>query len=437
MLTDPRILITAIRDRTEIAPQDLRDWVLAMGAAQSPISDSQCAAFAMAVLCRRLPDDLRSTLTLAMRDSGEVLEWEEGPPVVDKHSTGGIGDATSFIIAPVLAALGARVPMISGRGLGHTGGTLDKIEAFADLNVDLEPHHFKSTVNEVGCAIVSASPRLAPSDRRLYALRDHVGAVPSIDLITSSILSKKLAEGISALVLDVKFGAGGFLPTAQDAHDLAQIMCRTASEAGVKTQALITDMNAPLAQAVGHATELRAVAAILNGTDKSSFLYRVSLALSARLAVAAGLFADETAARVQVQEVLENGAARSRFEAMVIAQGGPKNAISNADQILPNAPYTTEIQAPRGGYIAGVDGLTLAEVLFDLGGMRKNPTDQIDLAVGFEGIIERGAAVHIGQPLCTVQSQTPLRAEQLAKVAAAFTLSSAPVPFDLITAQVL
>ena len=297
---DARWVIEKLRDRQPLAAEDLR-W-FAAGLASGTVSDAQAGAFAMAALLNGMADDERVALTLAMRDSGDVMSWDLPAPVIDKHSTGGVGDCVSLLLAPALAALGAYVPMVSGRGLGHTGGTLDKLEAIPGLKTEVGEDRFREIVEQVGCAIVSATGAIAPADRRLYAIRDVTGTVESIDLITASILSKKLAAGLEALVLDVKCGSGAFMARPQDARALAQSLVTTANGAGCKTSALITDMNQPLCPSMGNALEIMAVMEALTTGEVDNILCDVTCALGGELMVLAGLAMDADQAAWAVRD---------------------------------------------------------------------------------------------------------------------------------------
>lgn len=423
-MSDPREIIGAIRDGRPLAPDLLKQFVTRMG--QGEYTDAQVASFAMAVLLRPLDHSLRSALTSAMRDSGRVLEWADGPAVVDKHSTGGVGDATSFIVAPILAACGLRVPMMSGRGLGHTGGTLDKLEAIEGLRVDMSAEAFQTQVNRIGLAIVSASEDMAPADKRLYRIRDEAACVPSIDLITSSILSKKLAEGAQALVLDVKLGTASFLTSADQARALAQAMVSTAHASGVACRAVISDMNQPLASAIGHRVELAACLEVLKGQDLSSRLARLSCALAAQALVLGRCADDIYAAHAMAQEALTSGTAAEAFQAMVTAQGGG-DILHAFDRHSVPAPLQTAICAPDAGYVSAVDPLALAQVTARLGGAKSRPSDQIDMAVGISDLPSVGDYVNKGDVIATLHARTDIPSEVSRLAAQAITLQDAAV----------
>lgn len=374
---DARAIIASLR-RGDTPSAAALGW-FARGLASGAVSDAQAGAFAMAVCLNGLGPQARAALTLAMRDSGAVLAWPADAPVIDKHSTGGVGDCVSLILAPALAACGGWVPMISGRGLGHTGGTLDKLEAIPGYDCDLSEARFRKVVTEVGCAIVAASGDLAPADRRLYAIRDEAAAVESVDLITASILSKKLAAGLDALVLDVKSGSGAFLQSQDAAAALAQSLVTTANAAGCRTSALITDMDQPLARSAGNALEVAEAVACLRGAP--SALRDLTLALSAEALVLAG----QDDADRRVIEALNSGRAAEIFARMVVAQGGPPDLIDAPDRHLTLAPVIRPIPAPEG-FVAEIDATALGKAVVALGGGRVRAAEAIDHRVGLSDL---------------------------------------------------
>lgn len=433
-MKDPRDIISALRDGHPVEAQALGQFIDQIG--QGAFTDAQIASFAMAVLLRPLSPALRTALTCAMRDSGRVLEWGAGPVVADKHSTGGVGDATSFIVAPILAACGLRVPMISGRGLGHTGGTLDKLEAITGLNVDQTAEVFQDQVNDIGLAIVSASADMAPADKRLYRIRDETACVPSIDLITSSILSKKLAEGAQSLVLDVKLGAASFLTDAAAARDLAEAMVSTAQEAGVRCHAVISDMSQPLASAIGHRVELEAALRVLHAQDLTSRLAQLSVALAARALILSDLAHDPEQADQMARRAITSGAAAQRFNQAVIAQGGG-DVLSQFERSCPSAPIQDAVYAKHGGYVAAVDPLALAEIVAGLGGAKMHRKDQIDLTVGLSDLPSVGDRLETGRVIARIHARGPIDADLIHAVERAITLSDQPVtPPPLIFQEV-
>ncbi|PIE11828.1 MAG: thymidine phosphorylase [Rhodobacterales bacterium] len=393
---EPRVLLGALRKGERPDPNDLRAF--AAGLADGTVSDAQAGAFAMGVCLRGLGDEGRVALTESMRDSGKVLDWDLPGPVIDKHSTGGVGDCTSLILAPILAACGAYVPMISGRGLGHTGGTLDKLEAIPGVVTQVSERRFRSMVRDLGCAIVSASGDMAPADRRLYAVRDVSGTVESIDLITASILSKKLAAGLEGLVLDVKCGSGAFMKTEEDALALARALCDTANGAGCRTSALITDMSQPLAPALGNALEVAVCMEVLAGEPGADRMRDLTLDLCR----AALEQADLDPARAE--QVLASGQAMEIFARMIHALGGPPDMAQDWRTHLPVAPVVGDVPAPRDGVVTAIDGEALGLAVVALGGGRRVETDKIDPAVGLSGVIPLGATVRKGDPLATVHA---------------------------------
>lgn len=406
---DARGIIAELRRGEEPTPRELA-W-FAQGLADGTVSAAQAGAFAMGVCLRGLSEAGRVALTLAMRDSGHVLDWDMDAPVVDKHSTGGVGDCASLVLAPALAACGVYVPMISGRGLGHTGGTLDKLEAIPGYSVGVDEAMLRHVVGDVGCAIVGASADIAPADKRLYAIRDVTGTVESLDLITASILSKKLAAGLQSLVLDVKTGSGAFMKTVEDARALAQALVGTANAAGCPTTALITDMTQPLAPALGNALEVDVSMAVLTGQAGGPLL-DLSIALGAELLKTAGIEDGEA----KLAEAIASGAAAERFGRMVYALGGPLSFVDDWRRFLPEATVILEVPAPEDGYVTGFEGEALGLAVVDLGGGRRVETDVVDPSVGFSDVVRLGDRVAKGQPLLRVHAA---REEQAAAAAQA------------------
>ncbi|BCD84809.1 hypothetical protein PSm6_12160 [Pseudomonas solani] len=327
------------RDGLELAGEDIRRFV--EGISDSSLSEGQVAAFAMAVLLKGMSLDERIALTTAMRDSGQVLEWKLPGPVVDKHSTGGVGDLVSLVLAPLLAACGCYVPMISGRGLGHTGGTLDKLESIPGYCTRPDPERLRTVVAEVGCAIIGQTADLAPADKRLYGIRDVTGTVESVDLITASILAKKLAAGLDVLIMDVKSGNGAFMSDPQQADLLARSLVAVANGAGVRTRAVISDMNQPLARSAGNALEVEEALALLKGEVRSPRLWEVTLVLAEETLVAAGLAEDCAQARERLLQAWRDGAALQRFNLMVDALGGPGACIASPGATCPGRRWCT------------------------------------------------------------------------------------------------
>lgn len=421
---DARAIIAALRRGETIEP-DALTW-FARGLADYSVSDAQAGAFAMAVCLQGLVQDGRAALTLAMQASGKTLSWDVDGPVLDKHSTGGVGDCVSLVLAPALAACGAYVPMISGRGLGHTGGTLDKMESISGVSTSVDEAQFKRIVDQAGCAIVSASADIAPADKRLYAVRDVTATVESLDLITASILSKKLAAGLDGLVLDVKVGSGAFMKSADEARALAQALVQTANLAGCPTTALITDMNAPLAPALGNALEVAEVMKVLRGSERGP-LYELTLALGAQLLFSGGVFTSEDAAREALSNVIVSGAAAERFGKMIVAMGGPLGFVDNPQRYLPEAPVIREVTSLEGGYVSAIEGEALGLAVVALGGGRQVESDLIDPAVGLSDVVTLGAFIVKGQPLARIHAAREGQADRAAQaIRRAITLASNP-----------
>lgn len=428
---EPGALLLQLRRGETPAPDALHAF--ARGLATGEVSDAQAGAFAMAVCLRGLGPEGRSALMLAMRDSGDVLDWGTGAPVADKHSTGGVGDSVSLILAPALAACGLRVPMISGRGLGHTGGTLDKLESIRGLNTDQDTQMLRRILGEAGLFIASASARIAPADRRLYAVRDVTGTVGSIDLITASILSKKLAAGIGTLVLDVKCGSGAFMKSPQEAETLARVLVEVAGTAGCRAAALVTDMDAPLCASVGNALEVALCMEVLGG-DRAAApqLHDLSVALGAQLLELLG--EDRKSAAQRLENAIASGSAMEYFARMVALMGGPPDMDKDWRTHLPHAPVTRPVPAPGTGVIRSWDSEALGIVVVGLGGGRLVEGGRIDHAVGLSDILPPGAPVAAGEAIALVHARNEAAAEQ----AAAATLASViigdepPLPRPLV-----
>ncbi|RIY00291.1 thymidine phosphorylase [Aureimonas flava] len=427
-MTLPQEIIRAKRDGGALPAADIAGFVA--GVAEGRISEGQIAAFAMAVFLRGMDRAETVALTLAMRDSGEVLDWSSLPgPVLDKHSTGGVGDNVSLMLAPILAACGAYVPMISGRGLGHTGGTLDKLEAIPGYAVTPDAAVVRRAVREAGCAIVGPSARLAPADGRIYAVRDTTATVESIPLITASILSKKLAAGVGTLVLDVKTGSGAFMADADDSRALARTLVEVAKGAGLRCRALLTGMDEPLAADAGNALELRNALRFLTGEGRDARLEAVTLALAVEALVVGGLAPGAAEAEAAAREALRSGRAAERFARMAALLGGPADLLERPECHLAVAPVVRAVGAGRAGTVAAVDTRPLGLAVVELGGGRRRPGDPIDPAVGLARIAPVGTALAAGDPLCLVHARDEAAAERaVRRVAAAITLADAAEP---------
>ncbi|MFN2419974.1 MAG: thymidine phosphorylase [Gemmatimonadota bacterium] len=405
----PAHLIVKKRDG---GPLTFEEWAAFLSGYRSgEVAEYQMAALLMAVYFQGMTDEETRSLTRLMIDSGERWDWShlEGP-VADKHSTGGVGDKVSLVLAPLVAACGVYVPMVSGRGLGHTGGTLDKIESIPGYRSDLDRDDYERLLREVGYAMGGQTGRFAPLDRELYALRDVTGTIESVPLITASIMSKKVAEGLDALVLDVKWGDGAFMRSREDAERLARSLIRIGAEFGLRAEALLTDMNAPLGRTVGHALEVRESIALLRGEESDPRLAEVVVELATRLLVATGAQPDEASARASVEDALTGGRALDRFRANVEAQGGDTRVIDDPAR-LPTAPVRRELVAPRAGWISRLLAHGVGEELIEIGGGRRVKGERIDPAVGFEFLHGMGARVEAGEPWCVVHARNDSDAE--------------------------
>jgi thymidine phosphorylase len=421
----PQEIIVAKRDGHRLAPEAIRQMIA--GVADGSITEGQAAAFAMAVFFRGMDEGERVALTEAMRDSGRVLTWDLPGPVVDKHSSGGIGDNVSLMLAPALAACGAYVPMISGRGLGHTGGTLDKLDAIPGYVSQPDVATLERVVREVGCAIIGQTDDIAPADRRLYAIRDVTGTVESIDLITASILSKKLAAGLDALVLDIKAGTGAFMATPRDAHALARSLVDVAKGAECPTVALVTDMHEPLASAAGNALEVANAVRFLTGEEIDGRLWDVTVALGGELLALSGLAHNAADGAARMSRAFASGAAAERFGRMVAALGGPADLVERFDRHLPRAPVMADVTAGRQGFVAAIDGRALGNAVVELGGGRRSAADPIDASVGFEGLLGLGAAVSPDTPLARIHAaDTEAHERAAARLRAAYHVADVP-----------
>jgi thymidine phosphorylase len=381
---------------------------LVSGITDGSLSDAQVGALAMAMFLRGMEKDERVALTAAMTRSGEVLQWDLDRPVLDKHSTGGVGDKVSLMLAPIVAACGGAVPMISGRGLGHTGGTLDKLDSVPGYVSTPDVDRLRKVVTDVGCAIVGQTPEVAPADRRLYAVRDATGTVESLPLIVASILSKKLAAGLDALVMDVKFGSGAFMAQREAAEELARALVEVAGGAGLPTVALLTDMDEVLGTTAGNAVEVREAIDYLTGTREPR-LHEVTIALAGSLIEHGGLAEDGRAA---AEQALDSGAAAERFAAMIAALGGPTDFVENPD--LPAAPVTRAATPGRTGIVTAMDCRAVGLVVTGLGGNRRREDDVIDPAVGLTEVAPVGAEVGPDRPLAIVHAATEAAAEEAA-----------------------
>jgi thymidine phosphorylase len=415
----PQELIRQKRDNQPLDLNDIERFVA--GITDSTVTDAQIAAFAMAIFLNGMSAEEGATLTLSMRDSGDVIDWQglgfdADAPIVDKHSTGGVGDKVSLMLAPIVAACGGYVPMISGRGLGHSGGTLDKLESIPGYNPYPTVEHFADITKNIGCSIIGQTGSLAPADKRFYAVRDVTGTVESIPLITASILSKKLAAGLNALVMDVKFGNGAFMDSQDKARALAQNIVRVAKAANVPTTALLTDMNQVLGRTAGNAVEVfETIEFLKNPGAADQRLVDVTLDLAAHMLFLAGLFADVSAAREKAAEALSSGKAAEIFAKMVAVQGGPADLLEHPDKYLSLAPIRRVVHSARAGYVSAMDTRAIGVAVVALGGGRIDPAHTIDHSVGLTDIAQIGDKIDIGQPMATIYAQSEGAAEVAVK----------------------
>lgn len=398
-------IITKKRDGNPLSASEIAVFV--DGLAKGDLPAEQISALAMAILLRGMDDTETGLLTRAMAASGTMIDWagvDLPGPTVDKHSTGGVGDKVSFILAPVLAACGAFVPMISGRGLGHTGGTLDKAAAIPGYDPFPGLEVFTRVVRETGAAIIGQTSDLAPADRRLYAIRDVTGTVESIPLITASILSKKVAAGNMGLVMDVKVGTGAFMATLTDAEKLARSIIGAAQAAGLPVTALVTDMNEVLGETAGNALEIAESVEYLRGDRRERRLHEINLALAAEMLVIAGLAATAEEGRDRADRALSTGKAAECFGRMVAALGGPADFVDTWQTLLPKAPVCAPVPAPRAGFVAAMNGRAIGGAIIGLKGGRAGLNDVLDLSTGFSKILPVGSAVESGTPLAFVHA---------------------------------
>jgi thymidine phosphorylase len=433
----PQELIRRKRDGGTLSDEEIA--FLVRGIADGGLSDGQIAAFAMAVFFRDLGDAERVALTGAMRDSGTVLRWEDGP-VLDKHSTGGVGDKVSLILAPVVAACGGKVPMISGRGLGHTGGTLDKLDSIPGYRTAPDLDLLRRAVATAGCAIIGQTPELAPADRRFYALRDATATVESIPLIVASILSKKLAAGLDALVMDVKAGSGAFMPSREQSAELARAIVTVARGNGLACEALLTDMDQVLGRTAGNAVEVReALGVLAHPRAAEPRLVDVTLALCATLLRLGGLQESDQAARAAAGEALASGAAAERFERMCAALGGPADLLDDPDRHLPRAPHALEVFPERPGHVRAIAVRDVGVAVLELGGGRLREDQGIDHAVGLVDVAGLGEEVGPGaRPLAVVHARDVAGAERAAaRLRAAFEVGEQPAEAPPLTEAVV
>ena len=369
------------------------------------LSEGQIASLAMAICLKGMTFEERVQLTLAMKNSGKTLSWDLPGPIIDKHSTGGVGDTVSLILAPVLAACGAYVPMISGRGLGHTGGTLDKFDSIPGYNTSPNEELLRRVVSKVGCAIIGQTNELAPADKRFYAIRDVTGTVESVDLITASILSKKLAAGLEGLVIDVKCGNGAFMQDFSEASTLAKSLVAVSNESGCKTTALVTDMNQPLSQSIGNSLEVLAAIDILKGSSKDYRLLEVTNSLGVSILCSSNICKNKKEAQLLISSVLSSGKAAEKFSQMISELGGANDFFEKPKNYLTPSNIQKNICCKQSGYVKKINTKNLGNILILLGGGRQNVEDDIDFSVGMKLLIELDTYVEKNQPICTLYAR--------------------------------
>lgn len=435
----PQDVIRRKRDGARLSREEIEYFV--SGVVQGEFTDYQASALLMAIFLNGMDEAETEVLTQAMLHSGEILDLSNIPfPEADKHSTGGVGDKTSLVIAPLAAASGLCVPMISGRGLGHTGGTLDKLESIPGYRVNLSLKEFRSVLERVGFAMMGQTREIAPADKKLYALRDATATVEAIPLIVASIMSKKLAAGLGALVLDVKTGSGAFMRDEGRARELAQALVKTGNSCGVRTEALLTDMNQPLGRGVGHAIEVRECIDILRGEAKKSALpvQELSLELAARMVALSDVEPSLDAARKRVEQTLRSGDALERFRKNVEVQGGDPRVCDEPARLLPLTPNELEVESTRTGFITNVDTAEVGHAVASIGGGRVHIEDTIDPAVGFAAEAKIGDYVEAGQPLGLLYCRDEADAKAaLERIRAAYVIRDEQVSAPTLIKEVI
>ncbi|WP_261816771.1 thymidine phosphorylase [Vibrio gallicus] len=413
----PQEIIRKKRDGEILTADEINFFI--QGVTKESVSEGQIAAFAMAIFFNEMTMPERIALTCAMRDSGMVLDWthmEFDGPVVDKHSTGGVGDVTSLMLGPMVAACGGYVPMISGRGLGHTGGTLDKLESIPGYNIVPTNDVFGLVTKDAGVAIIGQTGDLAPADKRVYATRDITATVDNISLITASILSKKLAAGLGSLVMDVKVGSGAFMPTYTASEELARSIVAVANGAGTKTTAILTDMNQVLASSAGNAVEVREAVRFLTGEYRNPRLLEVTMACCKEMLVLSGLAVDSEHAEQQLIQVLDNGKAAECFNKMVAGLGGPSDFVENYQSYLPQAEVIKPVFSDKAGTVIAMDTRAIGMAVVAMGGGRRVASDQIDYAVGFDQFIQLGQVVDNNSPIAVIHARNEQQWQQAAEL---------------------
>jgi thymidine phosphorylase len=437
----PQEIIRKKRDGRELSDAEIA--FIARGIADESLSEGQVAAFAMAVFFRGMSTSERVAMTLGLVRSGVMLDWNDlelPGPIIDKHSSGGVGDKVSLMLAPIVAACGGFVPMISGRGLGHTGGTLDKLSSISGYQTQPDVATFRKVVREVGCAIIGQTDTLAPADRRLYGVRDVTATVESIPLIVSSILSKKVAAGLDGLVMDVKCGSGAFCDTEAMARDLAESLVSVANQAGLSTTALITDMDRVLGRDVGNALEVTETVAYLKGEGpRDPRLHEVVMALAGEMLALGDLAPCVAAGRARAEAALDDGRAAEKFARMVAALGGPDDFLEHPQRYLAQAPVIKTCTSPRPGFVVSMNARDIGIAVISLGGGRSHANDAIDPSVGFTGMIDVGTQVRTGTPLCVVHAASESDADAaIAAVRQAIRIGGhVPEPKPVVLARIV
>ncbi len=401
----PQEIIRLKRAGQTLSREQIAEFIA--GVTDGTIVDAQIAAFTMAAFLNGLNLEETTALTENMRDSGDVLSWKNlNGPVVDKHSSGGVGDKVSLMLAPMIAACGGYVPMISGRGLGHTGGTLDKFDSIPGYQTCPDNTLFKKVVKQVGCAIIGQTGNLAPADKRIYAVRDVCGTVESVELITASILSKKLAAGLDCLVMDLKCGNGAFMDSLENGYKLARSIVRVANAAGTKTKAVLTDMNQVLGHSAGNAVEVQEAVDYLKGNKVDARLHEITLELCGELLVSAKLVPDLTTAKRQLQKALSSGAALEKFAAMVKALGGPADFTDHPEKYLPQARIIRPVYPQQAGFVSAMHTRDIGLSIIELKGGRTSPEQKLDYATGYTGFCQLGDYVDDQQPLAVIHARS-------------------------------
>ncbi|MBL8686052.1 MAG: thymidine phosphorylase [Alphaproteobacteria bacterium] len=430
----PQEIIYRKREGNTLTTEEISFMI--QGMLRGDVTDSQISALTMAIFFRGMNARECGDLTRIMTQSGRVMTWpaqQFNGPILDKHSTGGVGDKVSLMLAPMVAACGGFVPMISGRSLGHTGGTLDKLQSIPGYNVKPDPQLLEKVLKQVGCAIIGQTDDLAPADRRLYSIRDACGTVESIPLITASILSKKLAAGLQGLVMDVKWGNAAFMNKYDRAKELALNLIRTAKAAGLPTRALLTDMNQPLGATAGNSLEIAETIAYLSGAYRDQRLHEVVISLGAHMLLLGKLAHNEATARKMLQQKLDGGQAADIFQKMVVHLGGPADFMSQYQHYLPTAKMIRPVPSPEAGYIQAIDTRQIGLVIMLLGGGRKKPQDTIDLSVGCTHIQQVGTKINRGDPLMIIHGNNADLVEQAIKlVQKSYVVAAQPVKVSAV-----